>query len=105
MVPMALKAANSLAEKGIATEIADLRTLVPLDEETIINSVKKNRRVLIVYEANQRGSSGAEVAAILADKAFKYLKAPIRRVAAEDVPIPFQSGFRKICPFQMKKRL
>lgn len=95
MVPMALKAATHLAEDGIETEIVDPRTLVPLDETTIINSVQKTGRVLIVYEANRRGGAGAEIAALIAGKAFYSLKAPIRRVAAADVPIPFSPVLEK----------
>lgn len=89
MVKMSLDAAVILAQEGIEAEVVDPRTLVPLDEETLINSVKKTGKVLIVYEACKRLGAGTEIVAILADKAFSYLDAPILRVAAENVPIPF----------------
>ena len=89
MVKMSLDAAVILAQEGIEAEVVDPRTLVPLDEETLINSVKKTGKVLIVYEAWKRLGAGSEIASLLAEKAFPYLKAPILRVAAENVPIPF----------------
>lgn len=95
MVPMALQAAETLTAQGINAEVIDLRTLVPLDEETILASVRKTGKALIVYEANQRCGSGAEIAAIIADKAFDYLKAPVKRLAAANVPIPFSPVLEK----------
>ncbi len=89
MVKMSLDAAVILAQEGIEAEVVDPRTLVPLDEETLINSVKKTGKVLIVYEAWKRLGAGSEIASLLAEKAFSYLEAPILRVAAENVPIPF----------------
>jgi len=89
MVKMSLSAAEILAKEGIEAEIVDPRTLVPLDEETIIASVKKTGRVVVVHEAWKRVGIGAEIVAVLAEKAFSYLKSPIIRVAAENVPIPF----------------
>lgn len=89
MVKMSLDAAVILAQEGIEAEVVDPRTLVPLDEETLINSVKKTGKVLIVYEACKRLGAGTEIVALLAEKAFSYLEAPILRVAAENVPIPF----------------
>lgn len=89
MVKMSLSAAEILAKEGIEAEIVDPRTLVPLDEETIIASVKKTGRVMVVHEAWKRVGIGAEIVAVLAEKAFSYLKSPIIRVAAENVPIPF----------------
>lgn len=89
MVKMSLRAAEILVKEGIDAEIVDPRTLVPLDEETIINSVKKTGRAMVVHEAWRRVGIGAEIVAILAEKAFNYLKSPIIRVAAENVPIPF----------------
>lgn len=91
MLPMCLKAAEELeSEEGISVEIADPRTLVPLDKETIIASAKKTGRVLIVHEACQTGGFGGELAAVLADsEAFFYLDAPIMRYGGMDVPIPY----------------
>ncbi|MFN3308979.1 MAG: alpha-ketoacid dehydrogenase subunit beta [Anaerolineales bacterium] len=86
----ALKAAQLVAAEGIETEIIDLRTLLPIDKETLLKSVKKTGKVLIVHEDNLTGGYGAEIAAILADQAFTDLDAPIKRLAGPDVPaVPF----------------
>jgi pyruvate dehydrogenase E1 component beta subunit len=91
MVPRCLKVAEELAHsKGIDAEVVDPRTLVPLDKETLIASVKKTGKCLVVYEAPQTGGFGAEIAAVIADSdAFFYLDAPIRRLGGLDVPIPY----------------
>jgi len=89
MVHKALNAAEKLEEEGISAEVVDPRTLVPLDKETIINSVKKTGRVVIVTEDCRTAGVSAEIAAIIAEEALDYLDAPIRRVANPDVPIPF----------------
>jgi len=82
-------AAERLAKSGISVEVIDPRTLVPLDTETLVNSVKKTHRVIIVYEAHRRAGPGAEIAAILAEEAIGYLDAPILRVATQNVPFPY----------------
>lgn len=89
MVLFALEAADSLSEEGIEIEVIDPRTLVPLDLETIITSVKKTGRAVIVHEACERGGVGAEIATQIQEKAFDYLDGPILRVANPNVPIPF----------------
>lgn len=90
MVPACLKVAEALAKDGIEIEVADPRTLLPLDKETLIRSVEKTGRVLIVHEAVQTGGFGGEIAAVLADsEAFYYLDAPIKRLGGLDVPIPY----------------
>jgi pyruvate dehydrogenase E1 component beta subunit len=91
MLPMCLRAAEQLeVEEGISVEVTDPRTLVPLDKETLIASVKKTGRVLIVHEACQTGGFGGELAAVIADSdAFFYLDAPIGRYCGMDVPIPY----------------
>lgn len=89
MLHRAMNVAESLSQEGISVEVVDLRTLVPLDSKTVIESVKKTGRLVIVEESNNRGGWGAQVAAEVADSAIGYLDAPIRRVAAPDVPIPF----------------
>jgi len=90
MVPRALEAAEQLAAEGIDVEVLDPRTLNPLDKETIVRSVSKTGRVLIVHEAPVTGGVGAELAAVIADsEAFDYLDAPIRRLAGRNVPIPY----------------
>jgi len=89
MVHKALAAAEKLAESGVSVEVVDPRTLTPLDVETIVNSVKKTHRVVIVHEAVKHAGPGAEIAAVLADEAFDYLDAPIKRVTAPFTPVPF----------------
>ena len=84
-----LNAADELAREGVEAEVVDLRTLVPLDEETLLASVRKTGRTLVVHEAQLTGGFGAEVAARLADAAFPFLDAPVRRVAFPDRPVPF----------------
>ena len=83
-----LQAADSLAQEGIEVEVVDLRTLVPLDEEAILNSVKKTGKAVIAHEAMERGGPAGEITSIIADKAFDYLDAPIKRVAAVNSMIP-----------------
>lgn len=85
-----LQAANLLATEGVSVEVVDLRTLYPVDRETILSSVKKTGKALIVYEDNLTGGYGAEIAATIADGAFTDLDAPVRRLAGPDVPaVPF----------------
>lgn len=89
----AVEAAERLAEeRGIDTEVIDLRTLIPYDIETILKSVKKTGRVVVVHEAPLSLGFGAEMAAVIQEKAFGYLHAPIQRVAAPDVPYHFSIG-------------
>jgi 2-oxoisovalerate dehydrogenase E1 component len=89
MVWTALDAAARLEAQGVSAEVVDLRTLVPLDEEAIGCSIKKTNRVLIVHEAALRGGFGGELAAVVSDRFFFHLDAPIRRVAAPDTPAPY----------------
>ncbi len=89
MVPKALKARERLASEGIAVEVVDLRTLVPLDRQAIVESVQKTHRALIVDEDYRSYGMSGEVAAILAEAALDYLEAPVRRLAVPDVPIPY----------------
>ena len=89
MVPRALGAAVVLEREGISVEVVDPRTLQPLDEETILASVRKTNRLLVVHEAWVKGGFGAEVAAMVIDKAFDYLDAPIARLGAPHTPMPY----------------
>lgn len=89
MVPRAMAVANRLAKEGVEVEVVDPRSLAPLDEETLLNSLGKTNRMVIVDEAHLHGSAASEIAATMAEKGFDLLDAPIRRVAALDVPIPF----------------
>ncbi|HLC21228.1 MAG TPA: transketolase C-terminal domain-containing protein, partial [Candidatus Methylomirabilis sp.] len=84
-----LKAAEQLMPEGIDLEVVDLRTLQPMDLETIIASVEKTGRAMVVHEAPKTGGIGGEIAALLAEEAFRCLDAPIVRVASPDTPIPF----------------
>jgi pyruvate dehydrogenase E1 component beta subunit len=88
-VPMALAAAGQLAAEGISVEVIDLRTLVPLDMATVLASVARTSRLLIVEENPYQGGWGGTVASIVADEGFTLLDAPIRRLAAACVPLPF----------------
>ncbi len=89
MVHKAQEAAEILEKEGISVEIVDLRTIKPLDEETIINSVKKTNRVIALQETWLTCGVMSEVAAIIAEKAFDYLDAPIYRIGSKDVPVPY----------------
>jgi len=90
MLKHCLDAADEMASEGVSVEVVDLRTLAPLDKETILNSVKKTGKALIVYEDNLTMGMGAEVAAIIADEAFEYLDGPVTRLAGPDVPgVPY----------------
>jgi len=88
-VLFSLEAAAKLAEEGIEAEIVDVRSLVPLDKDTILASVRKTRRVLVVHEAIKRGGYGGEIAALIAEEAFDDLDAPPRRLAGVETPIPY----------------
>ena len=88
-VPMALSAADQLATEGISAEVLDLRCLIPLDMQTILRSVQKTSRLVVVEENPYQGGWGGTVVSIVADEGFELLDAPIRRVAAACVPLPF----------------
>jgi pyruvate/2-oxoglutarate/acetoin dehydrogenase E1 component len=83
-----VKAAERLAELGISAQVIDLRTLKPLDEETILDAARKTGRVIVVHEASRMCGVGAEVASILAERAFRALKAPVIRLTGPDAPVP-----------------
>ena len=91
MVYSSLKAAEILAKDGIEVEIIDLRTLDPLDVSTIIKSVKKTNRAVVVEEGYRKVGMGAEISCIITEQAFDHLDAPVERIAAMDVPVPFSS--------------
>jgi acetoin:2,6-dichlorophenolindophenol oxidoreductase subunit beta len=88
-VPMALQAAERLAGEGISAEVIDLRCLIPLDMATVLASVGRTSRLVVVEENPYQGGWGGTVVSIVADEGFELLDAPIRRVAAENVPLPF----------------
>lgn len=89
MVPKALTVAEEMEKEGVSIEVWDPRTLVPLDEEGMLASVAKTGRVVIADEGHLRGGAAGDLAAIIIDKGFDYLNAPLKRVTALDVPIPF----------------
>jgi 2-oxoisovalerate dehydrogenase E1 component len=91
-----MEAAEELAKSGVEAEVIDLRTLVPYDEETVLASVKRTGRALVVHEAPLTEGFGAEIAARLADAAFPWLDAPIRRVTYPDRPVPYAKNLEKV---------
>ncbi|MBT2727446.1 alpha-ketoacid dehydrogenase subunit beta [Bacillus sp. ISL-75] len=96
MVHRAMQAAEELEKDGISVEIIDPRTLVPLDTETIVESVKKTGRAVVVYEAVQRGGYGAEIASVINEsEAFDFLDAPVVRLGGKSVPIPYNPTLEK----------
>jgi pyruvate/2-oxoglutarate/acetoin dehydrogenase E1 component len=97
LVHEALKAADEAEQDGISVEVIDPRTLQPLDEETIVESVKKTTRAVTAHEAVTRGGFGAELAAIIQQGAFDYLDAPIERVGAKFTPLPFAPKLEESC--------
>jgi pyruvate dehydrogenase E1 component beta subunit len=92
----ALKAADELAKEGIEAEVIDLRTLRPMDTETIVASVKKTGRAVTVEEGWQQSGVGAEIAARIMENAFDYLDAPVARVSGKDVPMPYAANLEKL---------
>jgi pyruvate dehydrogenase E1 component beta subunit len=95
MVPKAMKVADKLAKEDISVEIIDPRTLLPLDEETILASLEKTTRAIVVDEGHLRGGAAADIAAMIGEKGFDYLDGPVRRVTSLDVPIPFSPPLEK----------
>ena len=96
MVQVAEKAAKILAEEGIEAEVIDPRTIVPLDEETILASVRKTSRAIVIDEGHQNFGVTAEIAARISEKAFYYLDAPVQRMGAMDVPVPFSPALEDL---------
>ncbi|MCD6419576.1 MAG: alpha-ketoacid dehydrogenase subunit beta [Synergistetes bacterium] len=95
MVHESLKAAEKLAKQGIDVEVIDLRTLVPWDKKSVIKSVRKTGRLVVAHEAVKRAGWGAEIVATVVKEAFDYLDAPIGRVGAKAVPVPFSPPLEK----------
>ncbi|MDA0663669.1 MAG: pyruvate dehydrogenase complex E1 component subunit beta [Proteobacteria bacterium] len=96
MVGKALKAAEALAEEGISAEVIDLRTIRPLDTETILQSVKKTNRIVSVEEGWPFAGIGSEISAVVMEQAFDWLDAPVGRVAGLDVPMPYAANLEKL---------
>ena len=89
MVHKALEAADTLAGRGVSVEVVDLRTVYPIDEETVLRSIEKTSRALVLYESYRVLGIGSEVAAVIAEKAFQHLDAPVARLAPPNIPVPF----------------
>jgi len=96
MVHRALAAADKLQKKGISLEIIDPRSLVPLDKKTIIDSVKKTGKLVVMDEEPKTASAAAEISAMVAEEAFDFLDAPIKRVCAPDTPIPLEDLIKAV---------
>lgn len=94
-LPKVLNAARALRGNGVAAEVVDLRTLVPLDRETLLRSVQKTGRVVIVDNSHRTGSVASEVSAVIAEEGFQSLRAPIQRVTTPDVQIPYSRALEK----------
>lgn len=95
LVPDALAAAETLARDGISAEVIDPRSLLPLDRDTLLRSVRKTGRVVIYDDSNRSCGFSAELAALFGDEAWESLEAPIRRITRADVPVPFSSPLEK----------
>lgn len=95
MVPRAIAAANQLAREGISVEVVDPRTLSPLDEDIILSSVRKTNRLVVAHEACTRFGFGAEVSSLVMEQAFDWLDAPVMRVGAPDMPMPYNDELER----------
>ena len=97
MVIKTLKVAEKLSKEGIEVEVIDPRTLLPLDTKTIIDSVKRTGRLLVVHEACQTGGwAGEVIASVVGSPAFDFIDAPVRRLGGKDIPIPYNRGLENI---------
>lgn len=95
MVPLALEAARRLAEEGIDAEVIDLRSLIPLDTATVLGSLVRTSRLVVVEENPYQGGWGGTLVSVVADEGFGLLDAPVRRVAGECVPLPFADALEE----------
>lgn len=89
MVQRSLEAAKKMSDRGVSVEVIDLRTIIPWDREAVIASVKKTGKALVVHEDTITGGFGGEIVSVIADECFRWLDAPVKRVAAKDAPVPF----------------
>jgi 2-oxoisovalerate dehydrogenase E1 component len=95
-VGWALEAAETLAAEGRAVEVVDLRSLLPWDRETVLASVRKTSRALVLHEAPTTGGFGGELAAVIGREAFEWLDAPVARLGGLDMPIPFSKALEEV---------
>jgi pyruvate dehydrogenase E1 component beta subunit len=96
-VLLCLEAAQKLADEGISAEVLDLRTLSPLDKDTILSSVRKTGHVVVVHQACKQGGVGGDIASMIMEEAFDCLDAPVIRVAGPNVSIPYNMALEQIC--------
>ena len=102
MVKLAMQAAEDLEKAGISAEVIDLRTLRPFDIETVVASVKKTNRVVAVEEGWPFAGIGSEIAALMMEECFDWLDAPVKRVAGEDVPLPYAANLERLAVPQVE---
>jgi len=103
MLTLVMKAAEQLSGEGVDVEVVDLMTIRPMDTETVVNSVKKTHKAIIVEEDWRSFGTGGEIAAILQERAFDYLDAPVMRVASEEVPMPYSKPLEQLALPQVDK--
>lgn len=96
MMYVAYEVADQLAKDGISTEVIDLRTVAPWDQETVLNSVKKTGRLIIIDESNPHNNTATDIAAVVTDQAFDYLDGPVKRVTAPNTPVPFATNLEQL---------
>jgi pyruvate dehydrogenase E1 component beta subunit len=101
MVQIAMEAAEKLAGEGVSAEVIDLRSIRPLDVETIVASVKKTNRIVSVEEGWAVAGIGSEIAAVVMENAFDWLDAPLKRVAGKDVPLPYAANLEHLAIAQV----
>ncbi len=102
MVWTALEAAGQLANEGVELAVLDLRTLVPLDKQSVLDTVRRTNKVMLMHEDNRSGGFGAELSAIISEEAFEYLDGPIVRITAPDTPMPFSPPLEEVFLPQVK---
>jgi pyruvate dehydrogenase E1 component beta subunit len=95
MVHMALQASETLSDEGISVEVVDLRSLRPLDVDTMIESVKKTNHAIVLHEGWYKFGAGAEIVAQIQEHAFDYLDAPVERITGKEVPLPYAAGLER----------
>jgi pyruvate dehydrogenase E1 component beta subunit len=97
MTLVCLEAAAALEREGISVEVVDLRSLVPLDKETILESARRTGKVIVVHEAPRRGGVGGDIAAMIMEEAYDDLDGPVQRIAGRNTPIPYNLNIEKVC--------
>ncbi|MDO9040363.1 MAG: transketolase C-terminal domain-containing protein, partial [Bacteroidota bacterium] len=93
---MCLEAAEKLSKEGSSVEVIDLRSLVPLDKETILNSIKRIGKVMVVHEDKGHSGFGAEITSVIMEEAFEYLDCPVKRVGSSFTPVGFHRSFERM---------